>query len=367
MRCKLKRRFIFLFSLLLLLLGISRYAYNNFSFSDALILRQAKITIASGGDVRFKSRSNVRVYGMDGREVVPQGEPTQLNYAQLLLKFEGKDPVALAVADFKRGEAKSIEMRPAYTDAFDSVHPIGTRCGTVKKRYWMSYEDSFDPHTADISFRMAQKVRYYNLAVTLLPMFQEHNAYLRTNYEGNYKRKYEEIDCVKLQPSEPGRNYTVNGTTYGVERRMIGTPVDYEAMRHQVIALLGLAEKEYEAEKEKYAGMDALYSAVVSGDINFLKSYEGDLTRPRVTGETPVQIALRYAQKDNPDNPAYIYLLQRTQDPMYIFYSAKEFGFDFLRRNNIPFDEAALRKEMQDYTQRRLEREQKQIDELLKR
>src|SRR5690606_7320759 len=118
----------------------------------------------------------------------------------------------------------------------------------------------------------------------------------------------------------------------------------------------------YEAEKEKYAGMDALYSAVVSGDINFLKSYEGDLTRPRVTGETPVQIALRYAQKDNPDNPAYIYLLQRTQDPMYIFYSAKEFGFDFLRRNNIPFDEAALRKEMQDYTQRRLEREQEQID-----
>lgn len=146
---------------------------------------------------------------------------------------------------------------------------------------------------------------------------------------------------------------------------MIETPVDYDGMRLRVMKLLELTEKEYEEEKEKYYGMNALYAAINRGDLAFLKAYEGDLTRPNVGGGKPVRIAFLYAQREgNPEHPVYVYLLQKTQDPDHIFSVAKKHGFDFLRRNNIPFDELALREKMQAATQRRLENVQQRLDEL---
>lgn len=378
MKRRLKRfliGFFLSFAVLILLLSL----FYRISALDSAVFVYAKLSPVFGYDIQHKPWGEPRVINIDSGEVVRKNAPVRLTYAELLLKFVGEDPVQLAIDDFKRGEAKSIEMRVAYTDMLDARHPIGTVCGTVRKRYWMYYSGIIGVYGPSMSFRVAQKVRHYNLAITLLPMFQEHNAFYQdrynqarlravgTKHESYYSEDtdYRKADCVTLYPSEPRSWSAVNGTSFAIERKMIATPVDYEAMRHRVIGLLDLTEKEYEAEKEKYYGMNALYEAINRGDLAFLKSYEGDLTRPNVAGEKPVQIAFRYARKqENPEHPVYIYLLQKTQDPDHIFAAAKKHGFGFLRRNNIPFDEAALREEMQAAAQRRLEHAQRRLDEL---
>ncbi|HEX2752421.1 MAG TPA: hypothetical protein VHP34_04830, partial [Alphaproteobacteria bacterium] len=244
-----------------------------------------------------------------------------------------------------------------------------TPCQTVRKRFWMRYSKGGFFYSSsggwtylshglfaheEISFPVAQMVRQYNLALTLLPMYQEHNAFHTARTKD--KRDFRGAACDKLSRPKETDSFTFNGTSYDVHLKMIDTPVDYEALRQRVMAELGLTAEEYAAEKEKYYAANDIYKAVAAGDFDALKAYSGDLKRPNVAGRTPLNIAAAFSAPDHPNHDVYIYLLRKVGDIDVFLGVALAHGIDYLRENDIPFDEAALQKRMEEYYQMRVDR-----------
>lgn len=327
--------------------------YYRVTFWDGAELVYAKTSTAMGMNIGHVEK--VRVVDGLGRDVIRDGDPQSMTYAQLLLKFAGKDPVNLALEDDKRGEARSIAMRVAYTDAISvSVHPVGTHCSTIRPRHWMYYSGRTFGH-GEMSFPVARMVREYNIAVALLPKFQEHNAF-RNALPNRHISDYRELDCLTLQSGRRGEGYTSNGTTYAVEQGLIHAPVDYETLRRRVTADLGLTEEEYAAEKEKYYAANDIYVSTAAGDLEALKAYQGDLKRRNVVGQTLLEIAGGFSSPDHPYHAVYIYLLREAGDADDLLSVALKYGVDYLRRYNIPFDEKDLEARIEKYYQIRVER-----------
>jgi len=356
---RLKRAVLGLF-LLWLSSSMLLSVYYRVTFWDGAALVYAKAATALGIHIGHVERAKITVMDAAGRVVLPLGDPVKLTYAQLLLKFAGKDPVKLAIEDDRRGEAKSVEARPAYTDAFSYRHPIGTPCGTVRRRYWMQYSsgkifssvggknffhDLFAQE--EISFPVAQRVRQYNLALTLLPMYQEHKAFFYS--QAKDKNDDRKVACDTLNRPKETDDITFNGTSYDVHMRMIDSPVDYAALRRRVVAELGLTEEEYAAEKEKYYAANEIYVSVEAGDLAALKAYKGDLKRRDVLGRSLLDIAGAFSDPEHPHHDVYIYLLREAGEPDNIFSVALKYGADYLRRYDIPFDAQELERRMAEY------------------
>jgi len=313
--------------------------YYRIAISDSWMWAYANLAPVLGYDISYAGSRKIRVVDIDGQDVPRQGDANSLTYAQLVLKFAGKNPVNLAVEDFKRGEAKTIEMQPAHSDVYSGMLSMGTTCSTVRSRVWMYGAYRLETFGIGISFAIAQKVRQYNIALTLLPMYQEHIAH----YTHTYGSQYQPRDCLALPRAFGESDYAPLSIQLAVEQKMAkGPAVDGDVLREQLMQLLNLTPDAYAAEKVAYFKMNEIYRAAVTGDLDAVKSYTGDLSRPGVTGETLLDIAFKSAVRENADRSVYVYLLRKTSDDRYIRQAARNFGVSFLRENQIPFDEAVL-------------------------
>lgn len=318
------------------------------------MLAYAKLAPVFGYDISYARTHKLRIVGADGQEVPRQGDATQLTYAELVLKFAGKDPVKLAVDDFKRGEAKTIEMLPAYSDLLGGMSSMGTTCSTVRRRFWMYGAHRLETFGVEISVAIAQKVRQYNIALTLLPMYQEHIAY----YTNKYGSKYQPRDCLALPRAFGELYYGLFSIQFLVEQKMAkGPAVDGDVLREQIMQLLELTPEKYESEKVAYYEMNEIYRAVAAGDLEAVKSYTGDLSRPGVAGQTPLEIALQAATQENADRSVYIYLLHKMPSEKYLLQAARVFGWSFLRENQFPVEEKSPEETLEEFSQYR-QREQ---------